>query len=162
MSVYRHCVTVLIISLFLGACASNTEQKVKFSYSINATEDINPDRNGSPSSVVVRVFQLSNKGNFDAALYEDLFNGSTNVLGAEMIAVNDHLIDPGSSQTFNADISANTQHIGVAVGYRSLDQVTWKAIQSMPEKSVLDSLSFFGREGILISVEKHNVRVISK
>lgn len=153
---------VLLLSFFLTACASNGEKKIKFAYSISATENINPDRNGAPSSVVVRVFQLSNRSNFDAALYEDLFNGSTSVLGAEMIAVNDHLIDPGSNQSFKADISANTKHIGVAVGYRSIDLVTWKAVQSMTEKSVLSSLNLFGRDGIVISVEQQTVKVLPK
>ena len=154
---------VLVAMLLLTSCSSSPlEKKIKFAYTITASEDINLDINGTPSSVIVRVFQLTNTANFKAARYENVFTGLQNKLGAEFIGVNEHLVDPETEQVFKVDLSAQAKFLGIAVGYRSADTVTWKTVQAIPEKSVFDPLGFFSREGLFISVEKSSVRVVPK
>ncbi|MAK92055.1 MAG: type VI secretion system lipoprotein TssJ, partial [Oleibacter sp.] len=143
----------MFCTIVLTACVStSTEKTVDFSYTICADSGINPDINGDASSIVVQVFQLANSGNYEAALYEELFNGDVSVLGSELLAVSRHLIDPGTSQTFNTEISANTKFIGVAAGYREIDLVTWKVIEPVAEESLLDSVNVFRDRGMTISV----------
>lgn len=152
----------LLFSLILLACGSTApqEQKSGFTYAISASNSINPDINNQPSSVVVRIYQLSSPLNFENALYEDLFEAQKNTLGAEFIAVNEYLVDPGMSQSFAVEMSATTKFIGVAVGYRSVDMVTWRVIQPMPEKSILNPIAMFGGGGIQILVDELSVRVV--
>jgi len=145
----------VILTTLLFACASTGEKKVDFTYLITAADNINPDITGRPSSVVVRVYQLDNRINFENASYEELFASSGNTLGSEFIAVNEYLVDPGSRKEFDVEISENAKFIGVVVGYRSVNMVTWRTVMVVPEKS------FFRSGGLEVLVEKLSVRVVS-
>ncbi|GLR71902.1 type VI secretion system lipoprotein TssJ [Agaribacter marinus] len=153
-----YAVSLALLTLMLLACGSTGEKTVDFTYLITATDDINPDINGRASSVVVRVYQLSNSINFENAAYEDLFAASGNSLGSEFIAVNEYLVDPGSRTELDLEISENAKFIGVVVGYRSVDMVTWRTLKEIPGKNYKN---FFSDSGLEIVVEKLSVRVVS-
>ncbi len=147
---------VITFAILSSACMSTGgEQKVDFSYVIEAADSINPDINGRPSSVVVRVFQLSNQINFENASYDDLFASANNTLGTEFISVDEYLIDPGARKEIEAQISENAKFIGVVVGYRSIDMVTWRTISPVEEKS------FFRSSSLDIKIYQKSVRVIA-
>jgi type VI secretion system protein VasD len=146
--------SVVYLCVFLTACGATTENNVDFSYLISASSDINPDIEGRPSSVIVRVYQLANKINFENANYNELFESDHNALGTEFITLNEYFVDPGSKNDIELKISENTKYIGVVVGYRSVEMVTWRTVMSVPEKS------FFSDSGLEIKVEKLSVRVI--
>jgi len=143
-----------MLSILIAACGSTGEKKVDFTYLISAADNINPDITGRATSVVVRVYQLSNKINFENASYQDLFLESGNSLGTEFIAVNEYLVDPGTSKELDVEISENTTYIGVVVGYRSVDMVTWRTIKAAPEQS------WFSSAGFEVVIEKLSVRVV--
>lgn len=155
--------SILLLSIWaLFSCASAPpqEQKTGFTYAITASNSINPDINDHPSSVVVRVYQLNSPVNFENARYEELFEATKNTLGTEYIAINEYLVDPESSQSFEVELSATTKFIGVAVGYRSVDMVTWRVIHPLQKKNVFDPTGIFSRGGIQILVDELSVRVI--
>lgn len=81
------------------------------------------------------------------------------MLGSQLISMNNYLIDPGSNQNLETEISADTKFIGVAVGYREINLVTWKVVQPIADDSLLDSINLFASKGMLISIEQNNVRV---
>jgi type VI secretion system protein VasD len=151
---------VFTIALFSCGSTPPQEQKIAFTYAISASDSINPDINNQPSSVVVRIYQLNSPLNFENALYEELFEPRKNALGTEYIAVNEYLVDPGMSQSFEVELSATAKFIGVAVGYRSVDMVTWRVIQTVQEKNVFDPIGIFSRGGIQVLVDELSVRVV--
>jgi type VI secretion system protein VasD len=153
LSYYKK-ISVVFISLLLSACMSTSENKVDFSYVISASSDINPDIQGKASSVIVRVYQLSNKINFENATYDALFESEHNALGTEFITLNEYLVDPDTKKEIDLKISENAKYIGVVVGYRSIDMVTWRTVMVVPEGS------FWKSSGLEIKVEKLSVRVI--
>lgn len=147
-------VCIVCLCLFLTACSSTTENNVDFRYLISAASDINPDIEGKPSSVIVRVYQLTNKINFENANYNELFESNHNALGTEFITLNEYFVDPDSKNDVDLKISENAKFIGVVVGYRSVDMVTWRTVMTVPEGS------FWRGSGLEIKVEKLSVRVI--
>ena len=147
-------VCVVCLCVFLTACSSTSENNVDFRYLISAASDINPDIEGRPSSVIVRVYQLTNKINFENANYNELFESEHNALGTEYITLNEYFIDPNSKKDIDLKISENAKYIGVVVGYRSVDMVTWRTVMAVPEGS------FWRGSGLEIKVEKLSVRVI--
>lgn len=144
------------LCLIMGGCVSTSENTVDFSYFITASSDINPDFSGRPSSVIVRVYQLSNKINFENASYDALFQTNQNVLGTEFISLDEYLIDPNTQKEVELKISQNARFIGVVVGYRSVDMVTWRTLKAVPETS------FWRDSGIEIKIDKLSVRVVEK
>jgi len=145
---------VVCICVMLTACMSTSENKVDFSYVISASSDINPDIEGKASSVIVRVYQLTNKINFENATYDALFDSDHNALGTEYITLNEYLVDPDSKKEIDLKISENAKYIGVVVGYRSIDMVTWRTIMEVPKGSL------WSDSGLEVKVEKLSVRVI--
>lgn len=162
-SAYLIYTLLLLFSVLLSACSSlPLEPKSTMTYTIAASSDINPDIHGQASSVVVKVMQLANVGNFNNAGYETIFTGRDNELGNAFIAMEEHLVDPDSTQTFKLELSKRTQFLGVAVGYRRVDSVTWKTVLSLPKKSFLDPRSLLGNGGPLIAVDKSSVQIINQ
>lgn len=153
---FRHLSKISITALcfLLFACSSTTENTVDFNYSITASADINPDIAGRPSSVIVRIYQLSNKINFENSSYDALFESNHNALGTEYITLDEYLIDPNSRKEVELQISENAKYIGVVVGYRSTDLVTWRTVKAVPEES------FWKDSGIEIKIDKLSVRVV--
>ncbi|MFT7259687.1 MAG: type VI secretion system protein VasD [Glaciecola sp.] len=138
----------------LTSCSSTTEKTVDFNYFISAAADINPDITGQPSSVIVRIYQLSNKINFENATYDVLFENNQNVLGTEFIGLEEYLIEPDSKRKVELKISENARFIGVVVGFRSTTMVTWRTLKAIPENS------FWNSSGIEIKISKLSVRVV--
>jgi type VI secretion system protein VasD len=145
---------IIYLCFLLTACSSTTENTVDFKYFISASADINPDIAGRPSSAIVRIYQLTNKINFENATYDSLFESNQNALGTEYIGLDEYLIDPNSKKEVELKISENAKYIGVVVGYRSTDMVTWRTIKAIPEDS------FWKSSGIEIKVSKLSVRVV--
>ncbi|NTS75639.1 type VI secretion system lipoprotein TssJ [Catenovulum sp. SM1970] len=147
--------TTLLLVAFLSACSSTpTEPTMDFNYYIRATNDINPDFTNRPSPVLVRVYQLTNRVNFDNASYDALFDPEQNVLGAEFIDMNEYLVHPDTNNEVALKISERSKFIGVAVGYRAIDGVNWRSVISVPDES------FWRDSAIEIKVEKVSVSVI--
>ena len=145
---------IIYLCLLLVACSSTTENTVNFNYFITASADINPDIAGRPSSVIVRIYQLTNKVNFENSSYDALFESNHNALGTEYITLDEYLIDPDSRKEIELKISENAKFIGVVVGYRSTDMVTWRTVKVVPEDS------FWKSSGIEIKIDKLSVRVV--
>ncbi|WP_448213880.1 type VI secretion system lipoprotein TssJ [Colwellia sp. MEBiC06753] len=147
-------VFVVALMTILASCSSTNEHNVDFSYFITASDSINPDIQGQPSPVLVRVYQLANNVNFENATYDSLFQSNQNTLGGEYISLNEYLIHPDSKNNVELQISENAKYIGVAVGYRSVEMVTWRTIVKVPEGK------FWRDAGLEIKVDKLSVRVI--
>jgi type VI secretion system protein VasD len=145
---------IIYCCFLLTACSSTTEKTVDFNYFISASEDINPDITGQSSSVIVRIYQLTNKINFENATYDALFESNQNALGTEYIGLEEYLIDPNSKRKIELKISENARYIGIVVGYRSTDMVTWRTVKAIPENS------FWKSSGIEIKISKLSVRVV--
>lgn len=153
LSYFKKPILIFLCTLLIS-CGSTSENNVEFSYLISAAADINPDIEGRPSAVLVRVYQLTNNVNFGNASYEALFESDHNALGSEYITLNEYLVDPESRNEIDLKISEHTRYIGVVVGYRSVDMVTWRTVLEVPEES------FWKDSGLEIKVEKLSVRVI--
>ena len=145
---------MMYVCLLLVACSSTTENTVDFNYFITASADINPDIAGRPSSVIVRIYQLTNKINFEDSSYDALFESNHNALGTEYITLDEYLIDPNSSKEVELKISENAKYIGVVVGYRSTNMVTWRTVKTVPEES------FWRDSGIEVKIDKLSVRIV--
>ncbi len=153
-TISKFIIIFFLFTLIIGCAVKPSESNVDFTYQITTSHDINPNINGQPSPVLVRVYQLSNKVNFQNATYEALFDNEHSALGAEFISINEYLVHPNTSNPVQLQISENVKYLGVAVGYRSIDMVNWRAVVAVPENH------FWRNLGIEIKVDTLSVRVI--
>jgi type VI secretion system protein VasD len=109
----------------LAAC-SRVPPPTPIKVQLQADEYTNPNENGDPSPVVVRVYQLKEVTAFQNAEYFDLADNDKKVLGGDLIGVQEYEMTPGKSQDYNRDVSSEATHIGVVASFRDIENAQWR------------------------------------
>src|SRR5687767_3676763 len=97
------CAAVLAIT----SCASAPKppKPARTRLTVAAAPDSNPDANGRPSPVVVRVYQLKADTAFKGADFFALFDDEMKVLGPELIGRSEYTLAPSERRTMELDVS---------------------------------------------------------
>lgn len=142
---FRRVVSAAAMSLMLISCASDMEApqpvgKPAEAFAIvlhfNAVAGLNPGANGQPTPVRVRIYELKNNANFSRADYFALAERAQATLGSDLIEQDEVLIRPGQQLTITRDLNAATRQIGLVVGYREIDQASWRTgLDVMPPQA---------------------------
>ncbi len=93
---------------------------------VSAASMLNPDVDGRPSPVMVKMYELRSVAGFDVAEY---FALSTNdsVLGQDVIAAETFMLAPGAVRVWKRLLKPETRFIGVAAAFRDLEAATWRS-----------------------------------
>jgi len=147
----RHRPSILIAAcaamLVTIACASSPPKPARTRLTVAATADTNPDANGRPSPVVVRVYQLKADVAFNAAEFFALFDDEMKVLGPDLIGRNEYTMAPSERRTLELDVSADAKFVGVIAAYRDIRNAQWRTIVQAPLK----------KDDVTIAVERARV-----
>ena len=144
------------IAGWLAGCAGGPPKDVTLKGSIQASENVNPDASGRPSPVVVKIYQLEANSKFAQADYFPLFDNPEATLGADLLAFEEMILGPGDIKAYEGEYDARTRYIGVAAGFRDINQAEWKAIMEMPGKSITKMMK---RGPLVIRVESLSISV---
>ncbi len=102
---------------------------------ITASPSINPDINGRPSPVVVRVYQLKAQTAFSVADYFTLTEREQEALGGDLLFRESFVIRPGETRRWERTYSAmGGRGLGIVVGYRDIEHSTWRAFVEVPDE----------------------------
>ena len=105
---------------------------------IEAAGDINPDRQGRPSPLVLRIFQLRSDAAFNSADFFSLYEKDSSVLGSDLIRKEEITLKPNGKQTLFFEPGADTRAVGVFGAFRRYEQATWRAsVTVLPNKFYL-------------------------
>ncbi|WP_394144953.1 type VI secretion system lipoprotein TssJ [Vibrio atypicus] len=129
MSTYYKIILSSILTLSLAACSVanmvvDPFSKLKF----EVAENINPDINGRPSPVVVKVFELSSRTLFDNQDFFALFDDADSVLGPDLISKTEFDFEPNSKYEHSLSLSPGVRYAGVLVAYRDIDTASWREV----------------------------------
>jgi type VI secretion system protein VasD len=114
--------------------------------------NVNPDQNGRPSPVLVKMYELQNDLLFKNAELLPLFQDPINTLGAELVSFDEFTLVPGEAKTLVYLPSLKTTHVGVVAGFRQQDQGPWKVIKAIdPEEKSIMALELSGARLLLMS-----------
>ncbi|GAB2191717.1 type VI secretion system lipoprotein TssJ [Sessilibacter sp. MAH2] len=101
----------------------DTEAKLKFS----AAPNINPDRDARPSPVVLRVFLLSDRRQFDREDFLSLFENAETRLGSDLIReITLREFAPGEERIETLELSEDVKYLGIIaefVNYQDADPI---------------------------------------
>jgi type VI secretion system protein VasD len=95
-------------------------------------QDLNPDGDGRPSPVPVRVYLLRSTDKLARADYFQIVDHERDVLGSDLIARDELVVRPGESQVVVLQGSHQETAIGVVVGYRNIEHADWRVISPLP------------------------------
>ena len=123
-------------TILLGACASGPPEDVTLTGTLEAVAAVNPDGQGRPSPLVIKIFQLKANDKFELADFFALFDQPEATLGADLLAVEDVMMSPGELRPYEGAFDPDTRFIGVVAAYRDINQAQWKDVVEMPEREI--------------------------
>jgi len=113
---------IVIVLCVIPACTSSVK------VTLVSSDHLNPDKNGKPLSVVVRVYQLGSKDRFEKADFLSLVRADQRVLDKDFLARREVTLLPDSKEVIQEDRKDGAQYIGVMALFREGDQVWRKAV----------------------------------
>jgi type VI secretion system protein VasD len=116
--------------------AAPPDAKITAAMTISASADVNPDRTGRASPVVIRIYQLRTDAAFSAASFSELFEDEDKVLGAELISRDEYVLAPQDSRTLNVFIAEETRFLGAVAGFRDILNAEWRVLIPAPKKGL--------------------------
>ncbi|MHB8885001.1 MAG: type VI secretion system lipoprotein TssJ [Methylovirgula sp.] len=122
-------------TLPLADCASMAPKTTPLKFLVQADKSINPDEQGNPYPIVLRIYELKQDTQFNQMSYFDLADSDTNKLGADLVAKREIELKPGDTQKFERDTPVETRYIGVIAGFRNIQNAQWRAVGEIkPER----------------------------
>lgn len=116
------------------------EPKVKASMVIVSSAETNPDRNGVPSPVVVRVYQLRRDVAFNRVEFLELFDDEKKALGADLITSDEFVLAPSERRTLDVVLAPDARFVGALAAFRDYRTAQWRAIVPAPSTTLSVSL----------------------
>jgi len=135
----------------LGACASSPEKTDKAKMTITAHSAVNPDANGRPSPIVVRVYQLKADDKFGGADFFALFDDDQKALGGDLLGREEVELAPGEKKELQFAVKRDAKFVGVLAAYRDIRNSRWRVIKPAPKKGWLD---VFGKDVISVNLTR--------
>jgi len=131
--------TVVLLAagmLFVTGCARDrTPPPTTVSVTLTAAADVNPDRNGRPSPLMVRVYELRSAGVFENSDFFTLLEQDRAVLGSDQIARWEYQLEPGQSMQLDATFQSGSGFVGVVAAYRDIALARWRAVEPVEVNS---------------------------
>lgn len=149
-------IAIVMTALAVAACASGPPKPSKARMTVTAQADVNPDADGRPSPVVVRVYQLQQDAKFANADFFALFDDEQRALGADLLARDEIELVPGESKQLQFDVKGEAKFLGAVAAYRDIRNSQWRALQPAPKKGLMDVLK---KDGVQVDVARAHVSV---
>lgn len=100
---------------------------------IDSDAEVNPDVDGKPLSVVVRIYQLSERAPFATASPRQLWDDEKAVLGNSLISQREITLLPDQQKVDVAALDPKAQFVGVAAFFRNTASAQWQALFAADE-----------------------------
>jgi type VI secretion system protein VasD len=158
-------IILLIAALALFGCSSDPEKpapvaepKLKspprtIQLHMVVSDQVNPDVDGRPSPIVIRIYELKSLGKFEEGDFYKLFENYDAHLGPELIVSEEFHLKPGDVNIIKRTLSDDTRYIAVSAAFRDINQALWKDTIQLTDEKITD---------LLVFIEKLNTSVWKK
>jgi type VI secretion system protein VasD len=99
---------------------------------VSAAADLNPSVSNRPSPLAIRVYELRSDTAFGKADFIALYQGEQAAIGADLVAKDELMLQPGESRNYGRTLNAQTKYVAVFAAYRNVERATWRAIAPVP------------------------------
>ena len=98
---------------------------------ITGGADQNPDPSGQGMPVVVRVYELNERGKFERSEFFALTEHEQQTLGPESQGSEEFVVRPDETRTVTHELKKGVQFIGIAVLFHDIDNAEWRAVKEV-------------------------------
>lgn len=127
---------ILCLALLAAGCASGPPLKEfrDFTGDITVSPDANPDHEGQPSPVLVRVYQLRSADGFLEADFFALYDDGPAVLGKDLITIVEKELRPGNRYKYEAKVDTEAMFVAVVAAFRNIEKARWRVVIEVPDE----------------------------
>lgn len=123
----------MLLLLQLGGCSvfgADEEKPISLvTYSLVATETVNPNISGAATPFELQVFELEDDSMFLSADYDQLVNDAEKAIKSNYIDHRDFVLLPGQFKFIDPfEVDKNTSYIGVMARYANIENSDWKKV----------------------------------
>jgi len=143
----------LLISNVIVACSSLPWPifPTRIDAHILASFEINPDADGRPSPMVVRVYELKSKNVFDEADFFKLYDEEAATLGGDLLNREEFEVAPGEGRNYEHKAHDDTRFLGVIAAYRDITHAHWRASFELEQNSKNKLVIQIGKQSVSIN-----------
>jgi type VI secretion system protein VasD len=124
----------LIGMLFAAGCAGGAPKPIATGATLHGTDDVNPNGQGRPSPVMVRIFRLSAVEAFRSAGIVNLQGDEPALLAGDLTGpVLSQLLRPGQTVALDLSYAPDTAYLGVVAEFIAPD-AEWRTVVAIPEE----------------------------
>ena len=128
--------TALTVLVLLAGCSSLSpySKVTKINLKLTGSDQLNPDLNGRPSPIVVRLFELKHPVAFEHADFFSLYERAKESLAPDLVVSEELELRPGEHVTLRLSVEPGSRYVGVLAAYRDLEQTQWRyVVQITPQ-----------------------------
>lgn len=105
---------------------------------LDASGDVNPNPNGRPSPLMVRIYQLKSYSAFEKTSFLPLYENDKQALGGDLIHKQEILLKPNEKRTIFYEPGDDTKAIGLIALFRNYGLSKWRAVaRVLPNKTTV-------------------------
>lgn len=141
---------LLAALLALGGCSalSPYSDMTKLDLSIRGSEQLNPDLNGRPSPIVLRLIELKHPVAFESADFFSLYQRPKEALAPDMVTLEEFELRPGEHREMKLSVQEGSRYVGVLAAYRDLPESNWRVVIPLQEQARNSSELVLDAQGI--------------
>lgn len=116
--------------LTLAGCSalSPYSKLTKLDLSLAGSDQLNPDLNGRPSPIVVRLMELKHPVAFENADFFSLYQRPKEALAPDLVAFEELELRPGETRELKLSVEQDSRYVGVLAAYRDLPEASWRYV----------------------------------
>ena len=149
-TVFFKVLTALTTLVLLAGCStlSPYSHVTKLNLKLTASDQLNPDLNGRPSPIVVRLFELKHPVAFENADFFSLYERAKESLAPDMVATEELELRPGEIIELKLSLEEGSRYVGVLAAYRDLPDTKWRYTLQVAPVEVTDADLTLDQSGI--------------
>lgn len=143
-----------IIAISVAGCASVKDFLgfvTKINISFEASQDLNPNAEGRPSPLVIRMYEFEDVKAFKEADFFSLYDNENKTIGKFILAKDEVEIKPDTKHYIKRRTKPKAKFIGILAAYRDLDNARWRAIIELREDKTAEVNVYLGSAGVSVS-----------
>lgn len=134
------CCLFILIAVLLVSCTTSSvlrealdpknllSTKTKLDLNIHSSHDLNPDQNGRPSPVVVRLYSLVSPAIFENSDFVALYRNDQQILGSDFLRREEKNFQPDEKFEALLEFNERANFIGIMVAYQDIEQSKWRLV----------------------------------
>lgn len=146
----------LAMTLLLGGCTtlSPFSTMTKLTLTLTASDQLNPDLNGRPSPVVVRLFELRHPVAFENSDFFSLYERARETLAPDLISSEELELRPGETVELRLGITGDGRYVGILAAYRDLPHARWRYTLPVAATQLTEANLTLDQDGIANTLER--------